>query len=103
MSPNARKVVYEAVTASQALESAEITDGANLEKDLNAESLDLLDIEYRIAKGMGVRIPNDEFRVRLNAVTGDDAYTYESVPGTVARLIEMAEHYQGPQPEKEGA
>ncbi len=48
--------VKEAVTEALALDDDEVTDDSTLMDDLGAESIDLLDILFRIEKSTGVKI-----------------------------------------------
>jgi acyl carrier protein len=54
-----RKVVRVLVEALN-VDEDEITPAANLQKDLGAESIDFLDIVFRLEREFGIKIPRDE-------------------------------------------
>lgn len=49
-------VVHEAVAEALALDDDEVTSDATLMDELGAESIDLLDILFRLERGIGVKI-----------------------------------------------
>jgi acyl carrier protein len=61
MTPEA---VYDKVKATLAdslnVDAEEITPQATLQGDLGAESIDFLDIVFRLERGFGIKIPRDE-------------------------------------------
>jgi acyl carrier protein len=42
------------------VEEDEVTEDAKLQADLGAESIDILDIVFRLEKSFGIKIPQDE-------------------------------------------
>lgn len=53
---NVRNTLVEAL----AVEPDEVTEDATLQGDLGAESIDFLDIVFRLEKGFGIKIPRGE-------------------------------------------
>lgn len=53
---NVRETLVEAL----AVEPDEVSEEATLQGDLGAESIDFLDIVFRLEKSFGIRIPRDE-------------------------------------------
>ena len=53
---NVRNTLVEAL----AVEPDEVTEEATLQGDLGAESIDFLDIVFRLEKGFGIKIPRGE-------------------------------------------
>ena len=53
---NIRETLVEAL----AVEPDEVTENATLEGDLGAESIDFLDIKFRLEKSFGIKIPQGE-------------------------------------------
>ena len=53
---NVRETLVEAL----AVEPDEVTEEATLQGDLGAESIDFLDIVFRLEKGFGIKIPRGE-------------------------------------------
>ena len=70
------KVIYEKVKESvvEALgvDDAEVTPDAVLFDDLGAESLDLLDIVFRLEKEFGIKIPRGGIQADALAAEGED-------------------------------
>jgi acyl carrier protein len=62
--PMTREAVYDKVKATLAdslnVEVDEIKPEATLQGDLGAESIDFLDIVFRLERGFGIKIPRDE-------------------------------------------
>lgn len=63
MSNDARikEQVREALVEALGVDDAEVTDDAILTKDLGAESIDFLDIIFRLEKAFQIKIPKDDF------------------------------------------
>lgn len=68
MASLSREQIFEKVrqTLVEALsvEDDEVTDGARLTADLGAESIDFLDIVFRLEKAFGIKIPQEELMPR---------------------------------------
>jgi len=62
--PMTREAIYEKVKATLAdslnVDADEIKPEATLQGDLGAESIDFLDIVFRLERGFGIKIPRDE-------------------------------------------
>jgi acyl carrier protein len=62
--PMTKEAVYDKIKAILAdslnVESEEIKPEATLMGDLDAESIDFLDIVFRLERGFGIKIPRDE-------------------------------------------
>lgn len=99
-------VVKEAVLEALALEEDEVTPTATLMDDLGAESIDLLDILFRIEKSTGIKIeasdlgdyiqggiPDDEFSDANDFITATGAAQLKSVmPQVDAAALEGSLH-----------
>jgi acyl carrier protein len=68
-------VVKEAVGEALALEEDEVTPDATLMDDLGAESIDLLDILFRIEKGTGVKIEAADLGDYIQGGIPDDEFS----------------------------
>jgi acyl carrier protein len=55
-----REKVRQAVAGALELEVAEVLPAARLEADLGAESIDLIDIAFRLEKTFGIETTNEE-------------------------------------------
>jgi acyl carrier protein len=102
-------VVKDAVVQALALDDDEVTPGATLMDDLGAESIDLLDILFRIEKSTSVKIeaadlgdyiqggiPDDEFSDANDVVTAKGAEQLHKVmPQTDPAEIEGTLHAEG--------
>ena len=53
--------VREALVEALGVDEEEVTDEAILTKDLGAESIDFLDIIFRLEKAFQIKIPKDDF------------------------------------------
>lgn len=80
-----REAVYAALEYALAVGRDEISDNVTI-TDLGAQSIDYLDIQFTVEKGVGFEIRN--FRERLHAVAQDK---YRSMPNTPARILELIE------------
>jgi acyl carrier protein len=101
--------VKEAVVEALALDDDEVTPESTLMDDLGAESIDLLDILFRIEKSTGVKIeasdlgdymqggiPDDEFSDENETITEKGAQHLKSVmpqvdPGELAGSLKAEE------------
>ncbi len=54
------KKVSDTLADSLNVEPDEITPASTLQEDLGAESIDFLDIVFRLERGFGIKIPRDE-------------------------------------------
>ena len=52
--------VTETLVDALSVEEDEVTEAARLTEDLGAESIDFLDIVFRLEKSFGIKIPQDE-------------------------------------------
>src|SRR4051812_5460834 len=68
-------VVKEAVVQALALDDDEVTPDATLMDDLGAESIDLLDILFRIEKGTGVKIEASDLGDHIQGGIPDDEFS----------------------------
>jgi acyl carrier protein len=68
-------VVKDAVGAALALDEDEVTPDATLMDDLGAESIDLLDILFRIEKGTGVKIEAADLGDYIQGGIPDDEFS----------------------------
>lgn len=65
-----RRGVQEALAAIFQLVPEQINPNAELEADLSAESIDVLDLIYKLERRFGVRIPNGQVRRTLQQELG---------------------------------
>jgi acyl carrier protein len=70
--------VKEAVAEALALDEDEVTDDATLMDDLGAESIDLLDILFRIEKSTGVKIQASDLGDHIQGGIPDDEFGDEN-------------------------
>jgi acyl carrier protein len=68
-------VVKEAVAEALALDEDEVTPDATLMDDLGAESIDLLDILFRVEKGTGVKIEASDLGDYIQGGIPDDEFS----------------------------
>ena len=54
------EIVKETLVEALALDDDEVTAGATLTGDLGAESIDFLDIVFRLEKSFGIKVPREE-------------------------------------------
>jgi acyl carrier protein len=71
-------VVKEAVVEALALDEDEVTPDATLMDDLGAESIDLLDILFRIEKNTGVKIEASDLGDHIQGGIPDDEFSDEN-------------------------
>ncbi len=64
MSTPSREEIFEKVRSALvdalSVEAEEVTEDAKLQADLGAESIDILDIVFRLEKAFNIKIPQDE-------------------------------------------
>jgi acyl carrier protein len=70
--------VKEAVTEALALDDDEVTPDSTLMDDLGAESIDLLDILFRIEKSTGVKIEASDLGDYIQGGIPDDEFSDEN-------------------------
>jgi acyl carrier protein len=70
--------VKEAVVEALALDDDEVTPEATLMEDLGAESIDLLDILFRIEKSTGVKIEASDLGDYIQGGIPDDEFSDEN-------------------------
>jgi acyl carrier protein len=70
--------VKEAVTEALALDDDEVTSDSTLMDDLGAESIDLLDILFRIEKSTGVKIEASDLGDYIQGGIPDDEFSDEN-------------------------
>jgi acyl carrier protein len=70
--------VKEAVIEALALDDDEVTPESTLMDDLGAESIDLLDILFRIEKGTGVKIEAADLGDYIQGGISDDEFSDEN-------------------------
>jgi acyl carrier protein len=69
------EAVREAVVEALALDDDEVTPESTLMEDLGAESIDLLDILFRIEKGTGVKIEASDLGDYIQGGIPDDEFS----------------------------
>ena len=92
-----RDEIFEKVQATlvEALgvDDDEVTPEATLQGDLGAESIDFLDIVFRLEKGFGIKIPRGElFPESLNAAEGGFVKDGVITPEGIAELRKRIPH-----------
>src|SRR5215218_424628 len=70
--------VREAVTEALALDEDEVTPESTLMEDLGAESIDLLDILFRIERSTGVKIQASDLGEHIQGGISDDEFSDEN-------------------------
>ena len=73
--PETNDAVREAVAAALGLEDDEVTPEATLMDDLGAESIDLLDILFRIERSTGVKIKASDLGEHIQGGIPDDEFS----------------------------
>jgi acyl carrier protein len=89
--------VKESIVEALGVDEEEVTPGAVLFDDLGAESLDLLDIVFRLEKGFGIKIPRggiqqdllDEEGLKEEEVLIDGALTARGAEELKKRMPEV--------------
>ena len=64
--------VQEVLVDALGLDDDEVTPGATLMGDLGAESIDFLDIVFRLEKSFGIKIPREELFPAENVLSNPD-------------------------------
>src|SRR5690606_12693260 len=67
--------VQQTLVDALSVEEDEVTEEATLTGDLGAESIDFLDIVFRLEKAFGIKIPQDELMPR--EILGNQDYVTE--------------------------
>lgn len=82
-----RKVIAEALY----LDAAQVTPDASLMKDLGAESIDFLDIMFRLEKEFAIKMPKGEIERRAKGDLSDAEFAVEGklTDKALARLKQM--------------
>jgi acyl carrier protein len=70
--------VKEAIVEALALDEEEVAPEATLMEDLGAESIDLLDILFRIERGTGVKVQASELGEYIQGGIPDEEFSDES-------------------------
>jgi acyl carrier protein len=76
--PEVDAVVKDAVEQALALDEDEVTPEATLMDNLGAESIDLLDILFRIEKGIGVKIEAADLGDHIQGGIPDEEFSDEN-------------------------
>lgn len=71
-------VVHQAVAEALALDDDEVTTDATLMDELGAESIDLLDILFRLEKGVGVKIQAADLSTYVQGGIPDEEFGDEN-------------------------
>jgi|GEM_PF-334708 len=91
------KGITDVLVDALGVDEDELTEGARLEADLGAESIDYLDILFRVEKEFGIEIPRGELFSINGVVFEDDAFRRVGGPSqnkiyvTEAGLAELKE------------
>jgi acyl carrier protein len=75
--------ISEIVAASLDIPASDVASDSSLMDDLGAESIDFIDIVFRLETAFDTLIPNDQLWAGANDVDGNDP---ESIGGVVAQL-----------------
>ncbi len=91
MSLNIIETVREIVAESLYIEKDEVTLNATLMKDLGAESIDFLDIMFRLEKSFGIKLPRGEIEKRTKEDLTEEEFAIAGVlqPKGLQRLAEV--------------
>lgn len=65
----------------------EITPDAHIIDDLGAESIDLLDIRFRLEKSLQIRITNEELAEAFKRADGAEAFATEFTVGAMCAYL----------------
>jgi acyl carrier protein len=87
---DADTAVKEAVTEALALDHDEVTPGSTLMDDLGAESIDLLDILFRIEKSTGVKIEASDLGDYIQGGIPDDEFSDDNEVVTAKGAEQLA-------------
>jgi acyl carrier protein len=81
--------VKEAVVEALALDDDEVTPDSTLMEDLGAESIDLLDILFRIQKSTGVKIEASDLGDHIQGGIPDDEFSDDNQVITAAGAAQL--------------
>lgn len=81
--------VHEAVADALALDADEVTGDATLMDELGAESIDLLDILFRLERSLGVKIQASDLADHVQGGIPDDEFGDENEVVTAAGLSQL--------------
>ena len=82
--------VREAVCEALALDAAEVTPEATLTEELGAESIDLLDVLFRIERSTGVKIHAADLADHIQGGIPDETFSDEADVVTAEGLAHLA-------------
>jgi acyl carrier protein len=77
--PELVRRVIEEVAASLGVDPADVGPDDSLILDLGADSLDLLDLVFRLEEAFGIRIERGQIEVRIKEAMGGDPYELDGV------------------------
>ena len=86
MEPDIFKKLQEILSAALGIESSEIRPESSLVRELGAESIDFIDIIFRLEKSFDIKIPSGE--LFPGNVLNDDRFVKEGIV-TPAGLVEL--------------
>jgi acyl carrier protein len=81
--------VHEAVADALALDADEVTGEATLMDELGAESIDLLDILFRLERSLGVKVQASDLADHVQGGIPDDEFGDENEIVTAAGLAQL--------------
>lgn len=86
--PEIWRKVQEAFAEALGLDEEEVTLDAKVIEDLGAESLDFLDLAFRLERAFGIKIPRGGIEDAAKSDLGDEGYEVEGVltPAALERL-----------------
>ena len=73
------EVVKECFCEALGLDDDEVYLKATIMDELGAESIDLLDIVFRLERGFDIQIPRGDIEAQAQAAAGDDPYEIDGV------------------------
>lgn len=90
--------VRQIVAKSLMLKPGMVTQKSRLFLDLEAESIDILDIRFAVESKFGFKFQNDEIRELLQAIATDQNVTEKDIPElfTVSRLVDFVVYKVAP-------
>ncbi|HUG82914.1 MAG TPA: phosphopantetheine-binding protein [Euzebya sp.] len=83
------EAVHEAVVDALALEDDEVTPDATLMDELGAESIDLLDILFRLERSVGVKIQASDLNEHVQGGIPDEEFGDENEVVTPAGMAQL--------------
>ena len=90
------EAVHSAIQAALEVDPAEITAEATIMDDLDAESIDLLDLRFRLEKALDLRITNEDLVAAFSEADSDEAFRKAFTVGAMcAYLIKRLEAESG--------